>query len=58
MGELKPGVNDANACKECGGTGETVDWSSVGCSDPSCCSPAMEWCRHCNETGIEPEPPQ
>lgn len=54
--DRKEGVTDANACEECSGTGECVDWSSVGCGDPSCCSPGMEWCRACNGTGIRKDP--
>ena len=37
-------TNDA-----CNGRGEIVDWDSVGCSDPSCCSPASRPCPDCDE---------
>lgn len=52
--DMKEGVTDENACADCGGAGEMEDWSTVGCSDPSCCSPAMMWCSRCNGDGIDP----
>ncbi|UAY76804.1 phosphohydrolase [Pseudoxanthomonas sp. X-1] len=35
------------ANEDCNGRGEVVDWGSVGCGDPSCCSPWRSPCPDC-----------
>ncbi len=42
-------VRDDRQCanEDCNGWGEIVHWDSVGCSDPSCCSPATSPCPTC-----------
>lgn len=41
--------NDGRCLNEdCNGYGEIIHWDSVGCSDPSCCSPATSACPDCD----------
>lgn len=41
--------NDLRCINEdCNGYGEIIHWDSVGCSDPSCCSPATGPCPDCD----------
>lgn len=44
-------VREDRQCQneDCNGRGEIVDWDSVGCGDPSCCSPATSPCPDCDE---------
>ena len=41
---------DRRCCNEnCNEQGEIVHWDTVGCGDPSCCSPATSPCPDCDE---------
>lgn len=43
-------VRDDGRCvnEDCNGRGEITHWDSVGCGDPSCCSPATSPCPDCD----------
>ena len=43
-------VREDDRCpnENCNGRGEIVHWDSVGCGDPSCCSPATSPCPDCD----------
>ena len=47
-------VRGSAACanEDCNWQGEIVHWDSVGCSDPSCCSPATSPCPDCDKAEI------